>query len=199
MRIKIVSSVSLLLFISFMGINVSAENGGGNRLVEASCSEWRPYAYKEDGVIKGSAYNIAKDVFDHARVNLNYRILPWARVYKNGLDKTNYLIGCLGRTPKREKLFHWVGPVTKGVKIYFYKMKSNSIKIGSLILTCGIVSSVHISNSFLPKNRILPALCTIHDIEGISVNVPVKLYMRDAMPLCNLIQQFYLSSSAVNE
>ncbi len=76
---------------------------------------------------------------------------------------------------------------------------SNSIKIGSLILTCGIVSSVHISNNFLPKDRILPALCSIHNIEGISVNVPVKLYMHGAMPLCNLIQKFYLSSSVVNE
>jgi len=42
------------------------------------------------------------------------------------------MIGCLGRTQAREKVFHWIGPVTQGIDIYFYKLKSNPIEINSI-------------------------------------------------------------------
>jgi len=58
----------------------------------------------------------------------------WARVYKNGFEKKNYFISGLGRTPKREKLFQWVGPITKGIDIHFSNLKPTLFKLRILRL-----------------------------------------------------------------
>ncbi len=132
MRNSTIFSASLLLFFSLMGSVIHAEQNNQKYTVEAGCSDWKPFAYLENGEMKGSAYKIAKDVLEHAGVSYKYRILPWARVYNRGLKEKNYLIGCLGRTPKREDMFHWVGPVTKGVDQFFYKLKSNPLQISNI-------------------------------------------------------------------
>ena len=129
---NIILQIVLLLLLSLSMNGVCAEKSAPEFIVEVASSDWIPYVYEDKGVIKGSAYKIAKDVLDRAGVQFNYRILPWARVYRNGLDKENYLIGGLGRTPKREKKFHWIGPVTVGTDIFFYKIKSNPGKINSV-------------------------------------------------------------------
>lgn len=121
--------IFISLFFLFVGNVAKAEK---KMIITAALSDWKPYAYKEDKVLKGYAYEIAKSVFERAGISLNYEIWPWARVYKKGLEEKNLMIGGLGRTPKREELFHWVGPVTKGVDVSFYKLKSNSLKIKTL-------------------------------------------------------------------
>ncbi len=131
MRNPFILSVSFLLLSMFVN-GVHAEKTDQKYIVEAGCTDWKPFAYMENGAIKGSAYKIAKDVLEHADVSYKYKILPWARVYNKGLKEKNYLVGCLGRTPKRENMFHWVGPVTKGVDQFFYKLKSNPIHIESV-------------------------------------------------------------------
>ncbi len=129
MHNNVILRITFLLLLSVCMSNVQAEKSAPEFIVEVVSSDWKPYVYEEKGVIKGSAYKIIKDVLDRAGVRFNYRILPWARAYRNGLDKENYLIGGLGRTPKRETLFHWIGPVTAGADIFFYKLKSNPVKI----------------------------------------------------------------------
>jgi len=119
----------LLLFIWIKP--VSAQNYEKLQL-EIACSQWRPFAFKENSIISGPVYEIGKAVLEHAGLSYTYKIKPWTRVYNNGLSRENYLIGCLGRTPAREKMFKWIGPVTKGIAVFFYKLKSNPFKIDSL-------------------------------------------------------------------
>jgi polar amino acid transport system substrate-binding protein len=101
-------------------------------VVNLESSEWRPYVYMEEKQPKGFVYEIAKDVFERANVNYSFSIKPWARVYKNGLNTKNYVIPGIGRTIQREKLFHWIGPVTQEFDIYFYKLKTNPIQINNI-------------------------------------------------------------------
>mgnify|MGYP002700145801 CR=1 FL=1 len=119
----------LLLFIWFKP--VIAQDHSDLQL-EIACTQWRPYAFKENAIISGPAYEIAKKVLKHAGLTFSYKIKPWARVYNNGLTRENYLVGCLGRTAVREKSFHWIGPVTQGFTVFFYKLKSNPIKIDNI-------------------------------------------------------------------
>jgi len=42
------------------------------------------------------------------------------------------MIGCLGRTEVRENKFQWIAPMDKGIELYFYTLKSNSIKLKNL-------------------------------------------------------------------
>jgi len=121
--------VALVLAFGLGAINQARGEG---LPLEIACSQWRPYAFKENSKISGPAYEIVKQVMQRAQLDFTYKIKPWPRVYNNGLSKTNYMIGCLGRTQAREKLFHWIGPVTQGIDIYFYKLKSNPIEINSI-------------------------------------------------------------------
>lgn len=100
--------------------------------VALEMSEWRPYVYLENDKPTGFAYAIVDSVFERANIDYEFYVKPWARVYKDGLEKKNYFIPGLGRTHKREKLFQWIGPVTKGLDIYFFKLKSNPIQIKSI-------------------------------------------------------------------
>ncbi|WP_019613872.1 substrate-binding periplasmic protein [Psychromonas ossibalaenae] len=130
---KSIIVLMFFLFFSFIPIsNMKAEEQFHDVLVNVEISEWLPYAYQENGEFKGFAYQIAKDVFARADIAYEFRIKPWARVYDLGLKKKNYMICGVGRTPKREKLFNWVGPVAKNIDIYFYKLKSSPIEINNL-------------------------------------------------------------------
>jgi len=122
----------VLALVLVLGLGVINQARGDGLPLEIACSQWRPYAFKENSKISGPAYEIVKQVMQRAQVDFTYKIKPWPRVYNNGLSKTNYMIGCLGRTQAREKLFHWIGPVTQGIDIYFYKLKSNPIEVSSI-------------------------------------------------------------------
>ena len=100
--------------------------------VEVGCSHYRPYVDEINGKIVGPGYKIAKDVLNKAGIKFKYKVLPWARVYHYGLKKPNYMIGCLGRTEVRENKFQWIAPMDKGIELYFYTLKSNSIKLKNL-------------------------------------------------------------------
>jgi len=75
----------------------------------------------------------------------------------------------------------------------------DGIAIGTIMHTCGVISGISITNRFLPKERLLPALCAMHNIPGISINVPVRMCGMCPVPLCKLIQSHYLSGDVVNE
>ena len=124
-KLGIATLVVIMLLLPFMA---SAEE----KSIEVGGVDWQTYAYEKDGVMKGFAYKIVKDVLERAGVSFKYKIYPWVRAYDNGLKKKNFLLVGVGRTPKREKLFHWVGAVAKGSDIYFYKSKSNPIQIDSI-------------------------------------------------------------------
>ena len=100
--------------------------------IEVGCEYYRPYVDKIDGKIVGSGYEIAKKVLEEANVSFVYKIEPWARVYYKGLHKKNYMVGCLGRTKERENKFYWIGPMEKGISLYFWALKDNNKRIKSL-------------------------------------------------------------------
>jgi len=126
---KFVSLFFLCLIVQWAGMDQARADA---LPLEIVCTQWRPYIFRENAVLSGPVYDIAKQVLDRAGITFEYKIEPWARVYHNGLTVNNYLIGCLGRTPARENLFHWIGPVTQGIDVYFYKLKSNPIIVTNL-------------------------------------------------------------------
>ena len=100
--------------------------------IKARCAEWRPFVYEDKGQLVGPAYEIALKVLKHSQHPFDYKLQPWARVYNDALNQPNFLVACIGRTPKREQLFHWIGPISKGVEIYFFKLTKNNLNITSL-------------------------------------------------------------------
>lgn len=65
----------------------------------------------EDG-ITGIASDVVREMFSRAQINYTMTLLyPWDRIYKTALEKSDYGIFVTARTPEREQLFKWVGPI----------------------------------------------------------------------------------------
>lgn len=88
--------------------------------------EWPPYNYTENGKITGTSTQIVQSVLNSAKVESEYRVYPWRRAYKMATEQKNILIYTIRRTPEREALFKWVGPITPPSHSYFYKLKKRS-------------------------------------------------------------------------
>lgn len=72
-----------------------------------------PFNYQENGEVKGSATEVAKEAFKRAKLKATFTVWPWARAYKAALEKPKHFVYSTSRTEEREKLFKWVGPIVK--------------------------------------------------------------------------------------
>jgi len=120
----------LLCVLLMLSLQVKAEHK--QAVVDVLSTEWRPFLYIENGEAKGFAYQIMQDVMAEAELEFRFYTLPWPRVYSFGISEQNYIILGLSRTPVREKLFHWIGPVALGERVYLYKVKGTQITLEHL-------------------------------------------------------------------
>lgn len=63
------------------------------------------------GNVGGYSTQLVTALLEQAGVSANIEIYPWARAYKMALQQPNTLIYNIARTPDRELLFQWIGPV----------------------------------------------------------------------------------------
>jgi polar amino acid transport system substrate-binding protein len=84
-----------------------------------------------DDPLTGISVDIIRELFKRAGVEYTFHIYPWERAYDTALNTPGYGIFSIVRTPEREALFQWVGPliVTKWVLM---AKKSRNIKLSSL-------------------------------------------------------------------
>ncbi len=95
--------------------------------------EFPPFNYTEDGEVKGQSTEIVKAALEKAGIKAEIRIYPWARAYKMAEERKNVLIFSIMKTPARENLFKWIGPVAKAPDAFLYKLtKRTDIQIQSL-------------------------------------------------------------------
>lgn len=91
-----------------------------------------PYSYEENGKITGYSTEIVRAVMKEAGLSYRINIYPWARAYTMASTNPDTLIYSIGRIPKRENLFRWIGTIAPR-RVYFYKLKKrNDITITSL-------------------------------------------------------------------
>ena len=154
-----------LIFTAFLFV-LSTASGHAQEIVEVVTEQWKPYSYKENGVVKGSATRIVRAVLERAGIKYSMDVFPWARAYKTALKRKFVLIFAIVRTEKREPLFKWVGQVGPTDKSSFYKLSQrNDIIVNSLedakkyVIGANIDSDKH---QFLVKKK-FPLLSLVSD------------------------------------
>ncbi len=93
-----------------------------------------PFNYEEQGVLKGEAVEllIAATALAGSPVNArDISLQPWARAFHNALEGPNRVLFSTTRTPEREALFKWAGPIGNNHIVLIGK-KSRNIKLNSL-------------------------------------------------------------------
>ncbi|WP_447527762.1 substrate-binding periplasmic protein [Vreelandella sp. TE19] len=76
--------------------------------------EYPPYNYVEQGVAKGQTVDLLKRLFNYSQTPFEYADIhsyPWIRGYNMALQTPNTVLFSTNRTPSREALFHWAGPI----------------------------------------------------------------------------------------
>lgn len=92
-----------------------------------------PYNFSDDNILRG----IAVDLLVIASLNTEQpvhrgqiRLMPWARAYNTTLNTPNTMLFSTTRTPERERLFKWAGPIA-ATRVVLLARKADKIRIQS--------------------------------------------------------------------
>lgn len=93
--------------------------------------EYPPINYSAEGKPSGIGTAIVAEIMRRAGITTTVAVVPWARGYRTVQTTPNTGLFVTSRTPQRETMFHWVGPLvrTQGM---LYARRSAQISIGSL-------------------------------------------------------------------
>ena len=96
----------LLLFLFIMSAQSSATK------LQVVTEHLPPLQYSKNGkAIGGFSTEVVKLLLIEAKAPARIMVINWARAYEMALNEPNTLIFSLTRSPEREQLFNWVGPV----------------------------------------------------------------------------------------
>ncbi|KAA0009696.1 transporter substrate-binding domain-containing protein [Billgrantia pellis] len=94
--------------------------------------EYPPYNFKEaDGTITGRSTELLRAALDDAKLSADFRLLPWARAFTEAQLRERHCVYSTTRTPEREPLFTWVGPLTTSTWAA-YTLADSAIEAASL-------------------------------------------------------------------
>lgn len=126
MRISIV----LLLAAIFALIACSAPAPAVK--VRVIAEDFPPYNYvDEKGAVVGQCTEIVRATMSKMGQDLTIEVLPWEQAYELLQKEPNIALYSTARTPDRENMFLWVGPLVNYEK-YLYARKGSGIRINSL-------------------------------------------------------------------
>lgn len=110
----------LILCITFFIMSVSYISANE---IEVVTEKYPPFQWYENGEIIGPSADIVEAMIKRVGMKYSVDMYPWARAYHIALNRENVLIYSITRSPKREKLFKWIGPIASH-SIYFWKLKT---------------------------------------------------------------------------
>nr|WP_315495695.1 transporter substrate-binding domain-containing protein [uncultured Rhodoferax sp.] len=80
-------------------------------VLQALTESLPPLNYEQDGKITGFASELLDLMAAEAGISLQKQLLPWVRAYDRATKPGDTVLYSLVRTPEREPLFRWVGPI----------------------------------------------------------------------------------------
>jgi polar amino acid transport system substrate-binding protein len=86
---------------------------------------WYPFNYiNEQEKIVGSSTDFVRRILDKADISYTINLYPWNRSYNIARHEDNVLIYSIIRSAIREKMFHWVCPLSNDVTHSIFKLSS---------------------------------------------------------------------------
>lgn len=126
--------------------------------------QYPPYSYEENGEVVGIVTEIVQAMSEKAGLTITIKLYPWARAYDTALNTPDALIFSIFRTPEREDLFYWIGPVVPRIELGLYKLKERSeLRLSSLedakqykisVVRDSIVHEYLLKHGFAPDKNI---------------------------------------------
>ena len=100
-------------------------------ILQLVTEEYPPVTFMEDGKPSGFVTDMVREIAARQNIPDNIRLTSWNNAYNMALLHPKVVLFSAERTPEREKLFQWVGPVGKNSAMLYAK-KGSGIRINSL-------------------------------------------------------------------
>lgn len=123
MKLPTLLSIALLCLLS--GVLARAEP------YQIVTEEWAPYNYQVDGQLTGLATEIVRAIMQLTGDDFEIVLLPSMRTVYALQNRPRTIMFSLFRTPEREPLYKWVGPIVEE-SIHPYQLASTATPITSL-------------------------------------------------------------------
>ena len=97
--------------------------------------DFAPFNYMEKGELTGFTTEIVETLLEKTKTRPargKILIWPWKRAYQTALEEENVLLFTTTRTPEREDLFKWVGPIYPREQWMFKLKERTDIKADTL-------------------------------------------------------------------
>ena len=103
--------VLLLMFCFGLGLSASAQAVPQAASLRLLSEEFPPITFTQNGVPKGLAVELVEDIQRRLGQQQTIEFMPWSRAYREVQGPGQIALFTMARTPLREPLFKWVGPV----------------------------------------------------------------------------------------
>lgn len=90
-----------------------------------------PLAYVQDGKVVGFCVDVVREIQRRIGDATEIQPMPWARAYLLARSGANVVLVCPKRTPEREPLFQWVGPL-RASQTNFYVRRGSGVQLSSV-------------------------------------------------------------------
>lgn len=120
------------VFACLMGVAGTVWAAGPALELTALTEQLPPLNMEVDGKVMGFSSELLDMMAADAGVTVRKQVLPWARAYDRALRQSDALIYSVVRTPERESLFRWVGPISPRRIVLYRWADRNDIAIKNL-------------------------------------------------------------------
>ncbi|MCX6090086.1 MAG: transporter substrate-binding domain-containing protein [Candidatus Atribacteria bacterium] len=93
--------------------------------------DYPPITFQKDGKVTGYATEIVETLMKRLQVQGQIELMAWGDAYQIAASTPNVVLFSTTRTPEREKLFTWIGPIGS-YNDALYARKGAGLKIASL-------------------------------------------------------------------
>jgi polar amino acid transport system substrate-binding protein len=100
-------------------------------ILQLVTEEYPPVTFMKDGKPSGFVTDMVREIAARQGIPDNIRLTSWKNAYNMALIHPKVVLFSAERTPERENLFQWVGPVGKNSAMLYAK-KGSGIRINSL-------------------------------------------------------------------
>lgn len=129
---RLISRIIALLVVCACLVPATGRSGDVLGELTWLTEEYYPYNYREDGRIKGISADLLRLAWRQmGEPEHSIYVLPWARAYQQTQGTKNTVLFSMARTPEREKLFKWAGPIAH-VRFVLAAPRGSGITIESL-------------------------------------------------------------------
>ncbi len=99
------------------------------------------------GEISGFGADVVFEIMNRERIFEKISLTTWENAYNMALYNPNFCLFTMDRTPIRENLFQWVGPIGAN-ETYFYLKKGNNLSITSIQQARNLTAIATVSSWF---------------------------------------------------